>query len=374
MSQPLVIVAASARAAAFSARRAGFSPRCADLFADVDLSAIAPVTRIDEYPATIHEAVAQYRGQPLIYGGALENHPAVVDRLAECFMLLGNRGDVLRAVRDPFRLRSALVAAGVAVPEVAADGDHLPRDGTWLVKPLRGSAGVGIRPWVGDERGGGSCYFQERVDGVSCSAMFVAARGRARWLGATAQLIGKPWTGAGPFQYCGSIGPMRMNSDVEQQWSRIGWCLAREFDLAGLFGVDAVLSGGIVRPVEVNPRYTASVEILERGTAANVVPLHVDACRNGALPDDARLGVSECCGKAILFARRDVTVPTALTTAAVAANRATAWPVYADIPQAGSFIRAGRPVMTVLASGADEHDVEQKLMELANRAEGMLVG
>jgi predicted ATP-grasp superfamily ATP-dependent carboligase len=165
-----------------------------------------------------------------------------------------------------------------------------------------------------------------------------------------------------------------MDSGFEQQWKRIGSCLAREFNLAGLFGVDAVLSGGVVRPVEVNPRYTASVEILERGTAANFVQFHVDACRDGALPDDARVGVSECCGKAILFARRDVTIPAELTAAAVAANRATAWPVYADIPQAGLPIRAGRPVMTVLASGKDAGDVEQNLMELASQAESLLFG
>ena len=34
----LLIVGASVRAAAFSARRSGFDPECADLFADADLS------------------------------------------------------------------------------------------------------------------------------------------------------------------------------------------------------------------------------------------------------------------------------------------------------------------------------------------------
>ncbi len=37
-AERLLIVGASARAAAFSAMRAGFQPLCADRFADVDLS------------------------------------------------------------------------------------------------------------------------------------------------------------------------------------------------------------------------------------------------------------------------------------------------------------------------------------------------
>ena len=37
MSQRLILIGASVRAAAFSARAAGYEPWCADLFGDVDL-------------------------------------------------------------------------------------------------------------------------------------------------------------------------------------------------------------------------------------------------------------------------------------------------------------------------------------------------
>ena len=44
---------------------------------------------------------------------------------------------------------------------------------------------------------------------------------------------------------------------------QLGLDLARGCGLRGLFGVDFVLSEGVPWPVEINPRYTASVEVLE---------------------------------------------------------------------------------------------------------------
>ena len=43
----------------------------------------------------------------------------------------------------------------------------------------------------------------------------------------------------------------------------MGAALADVFDLCGLFGVDGVVRGNRFWPVEINPRYTASMEVLE---------------------------------------------------------------------------------------------------------------
>ena len=47
---------------------------------------------------------------------------------------------------------------------------------------------------------------------------------------------------------------------------KLGTVLAQAFRLVGLFGVDGVLDAERFWPVEVNPRYTASVEVLEGAT------------------------------------------------------------------------------------------------------------
>src|SRR5687767_10917006 len=106
--EPLLILGASARAAASSAARAGFAPRAADLFADADLAALCRVTRIDDYPGEFPAAARKFPPSPWMYTGGLENYPELVDQIAAERPLLGNSGSVLREVRDPFKLAAAL--------------------------------------------------------------------------------------------------------------------------------------------------------------------------------------------------------------------------------------------------------------------------
>ena len=80
----IVIVGASARAAAFSALRAGLAPWCADLFADADLAARCPAVAVpfDQYPHGFLKIVRQAPPGPWLFTGGLENHPKLIDRIA----------------------------------------------------------------------------------------------------------------------------------------------------------------------------------------------------------------------------------------------------------------------------------------------------
>ena len=81
----LLIVGASARAAAMSAVRAGFSPWCSDLFADLDLRAFVPeVVRcpIDQYPSAFSKILRSAPEAPWIYTGGIENHPNLIRTMA----------------------------------------------------------------------------------------------------------------------------------------------------------------------------------------------------------------------------------------------------------------------------------------------------
>ena len=114
---------------------------------------------------------------------------------------------------------------------------------------------------------------------------------------------GTTWLGASAFTYAGSIGPLPLETSHGNQFEKIGQCLARRFHLRGLFGVDVVIQDDLVWPVEVNPRYTASIEVLERTTSANFLDWHVAACREGKLPDQAPVcSAGKWFGKAICFA------------------------------------------------------------------------
>jgi uncharacterized protein len=393
VKQPLAIVGASTRSAAASAVRAGFQPLAADLFADADLQRIATTTRIRPYPEGFLDWMRTVEPPGWMYTGALENYPELVDQMAWIAPLLGNAGDVLARIRSPRELSDALRSAGFLFPETRASAEGLPHDGSWLAKTYNGASGSGVRV-LSRERGAGRdeeihaeevCY-QKRVDGISCAAVYVAAEGKARLLGVTRQIIGEPWLRSHGFQYAGSMGPWPIAAATRETLVRLGNVLSEQFELAGLFGVDFMLNDDQVWTVEVNPRYTASVEIIERCTGATAIAGHVAACgglggeieRVGALapPVGAADGParyeSDCHGKATLYAMRDIVISQDFAEYSIAESLCTPWPTLADVSCAGTAIENGRPVLTMFASGTSVAEVERRLRERVVELESSL--
>jgi len=365
----LLLFGASVRAAALSALRAGLWPWCADLFGDRDLRARCPTTLIDRYPDGLVDLVAQAPAGPWMYTGALENRPRLIRQLSRRCPLWGNDVPVLSVVRSPQRVRQILTAAGLPCPAVFTTSPSSPSCDRWLVKPLAGAGGIGIRFWDGNElprSRRSKVYFQEFISGESGAALFLGEQGRGRLLGVTRQLVGEAWLGAAPFRYCGSIGPLDVAREVRTVLGRIGEVLVEGSGLRGLFGIDFVLRDGIPWPVEINPRYTASVEVLEEMLGIPALALHARACRGLplALPPSARRArAGEWLGKAILFARKEV-VPADGTLPARAR----------DLPREGERIRAGRPVCTIFARGRTAAACRRALVRAARAAYRRLAG
>jgi len=373
---PLVILGASTRAAAFSALGGGLAPICGDLFADADLAARCPVTAVDNYPAGLAAVADAATAGPWMYTGGLENHPDVVRRIAAGRRLYGNDADVLARVRDPFAVYQALTEAQWAAPEVRSTAESLPRDGSWLVKSRRSCGGSGVAAWNGAGADGArrsQHYFQRRIAGTPGAAIYLAAGRDARLLGATEQIMtGRPGR-AGAFRYAGSIGPLPLADRQLDLLAAIGRTLAAAFSLRGLFGVDFIDDGTNVWPIEVNPRYTASIEILERACSFSAVGWHVTSCRDGVIPDEALGGDGLWHAKRILYAPCDATIGAAFTHDALAAGGDETKPAVADIPPAGSLVKANRPAMTVFASGASRAEALAGLDDSAQLWAGRLI-
>ena len=77
---------------------------------------------------------------------------------------------------------------------------------------------------------------------------------------------------------------------MRAQADAIARVAASAFGLVGVGGVDFVDDGRVMHPIEVNPRWTASMELVERARGLSVFGAHARACTSGALPaaDDAR--------------------------------------------------------------------------------------
>ncbi len=362
------------RAAAQSAVRGGLHVTCADLFADQDVRQLGNAVRVRRYPADLPSIARDSGAAWAMYTGALENHPTIVDEISMACKLLGNSGQVLNEVRDPVRLHVALQAAGLATPTTTRNVQEMRGSG-WLRKPIRSCGGTRIAPChAEDSVGDGPWYFQQFVDGISHAGAYLASGRQCLLLGVTRQLVGCHWLGATGFTYCGSIGPVPPPSEQLGQWQDIGRCLVERFGLRGLFGVDAVVSGDRVWPVEVNPRYTASMEVIERMSSSSLVALHATACRENQLPTPELLGRvhNRCAGKAVVFADRDLTVSGEFLAQVTKWNGRHAWPAVADIPDFAETIRQGRPVVTLFAQGRDPLEVEQALRTRATEVHSLL--
>ena len=352
----LLIIGASVRAAAQSAIQAGYRVVAADLFADRDLRGSAESIQVRRYPDDFAAVRASFPLRPMVYTGALENYPDLLDQLASGGPILGNGGDVVRRVRDPFRLEETLKQEGILLPTVRRRPPPSDQAGQWLVKPLRSAGGQRVQFWrtkmppAGD--GNGDYIFQQFVPGTVCSASFLATRGDCRLLGMTEMLVGCDWAGAAGFTYCGSI--QRHPPSVEcSQWNRIGRAIAREFSLIGLFGVDGVVAQGQIWPIEVNPRYTASMELLEHALGISLIGLHVDACHGRPFPrTPARVMDRRLVGKSILFAPHDLQLHTRFGDLATS-NRLHV--KLADVPEPNGIVRRGQPILTLIVT-ADSRD------------------
>jgi len=376
----LLIFGASARAAAFSALRAGLEPWCADLFADLDLQARCSVMRVpsDAYPHCFVDLAQHDLPGAWIYTGGLENWPSLIQEIAGWRPLWGNDQVVLTFAREPLTVADALSCEQLPAPVVWYSLRRLlPQTGRWLLKPRCGAGGTGIHFWEPALEPAPNLtrsFLQEFIEGDACAAVYVGDPRQCRLLGITRQLVGEGWLHASPFHYCGSIGPIEQDQRLRETFERLGNALAQRFNLRGIFGVDCVLRDGVPYPVEINPRYTASVEVLEHALGIRALALHGQVFDSTVVAPIAGLGVASVVGKAILFARAALTFPADGPWMTTLRQPGDIWdlPAFADIPAAGTPIKAGRPILTFFARGDSVEACREALQQRAANLERWL--
>jgi predicted ATP-grasp superfamily ATP-dependent carboligase len=381
-AEHLLIFGASARAAAYSALRACLRPWCADLFADADLQVRCPAMRLPgRYPHAFLDLAATDLPGPWMYTGGLENWPALVGRMARRRPLWGNGEGELVHARHPGLVKAALDRAGLPAPAVGFERGLLAPRGRWLVKPLRSGGGRGVhflneRPAADGH--GVPVYYQEYIDGEPCSLLYAGDGKRAWCLGLTHQLVGAAWLHAGPFQYCGSVGPLDLGAVRRPAPEQLGNVVVAGCGLRGLFGIDGVLRDSTFWPVEINPRYTASVEVLEHATGLSALAWHRRAFveEKGAWPPAPTRPIRGYVGKAVLFARTELTFPADGPWRDVLRSPppVTELPTFADFPTAGEVISADHPVLTLFARGESVAACEAELRSAAADLDRRLFG
>jgi predicted ATP-grasp superfamily ATP-dependent carboligase len=378
--QRILIAGVSTRAAAESAAKAGFEVTAIDAFGDLDQhpSVRSQALRETGDGFTAHaaaRAASEIACDAVAYLSPFENHPRAVESLMAGPVTLlgagrslwGNPPDVLRRVRDPFLVAAVLRRRGFTTPITRVDVTAEAK--AWLLKPFRSGGGQAIRLWTSGTQVPESHYVQQRIEGVPASIVFVAANGRAVPLGVSRQLIGETAFGADSYRYCGNVlaqaGDAILTDAVVTQANDLAGHASGEFGLVGLNGIDVIVRDGTPYPIEINPRWSSSMELVERAYGVSVFGAHAAACVDGVLPafDLMRARQSRVVtGKAIVFAREDVMTGDTRSWLSDGTIR--------DVPKPGERIAAGHPICTVFAEDAD---AAQCLAQLRDRAQAILV-
>src|SRR5262245_5490850 len=191
----VLIVAASGRALAASARRGGFVPLVVDFFGDQDTIAVAAAhvrlydgfkrgMRPDNILPALESLAARQEPTGIVYGTGFEDRPELISSIRRRWKLLGNPPEVVARAKDPLGLSKLCCGNGIAHPDISLSPPSNPNN--WLRKRKGGAGGQHIRAVV-NNGSDSTFYYQRRVDGTPASVLFLANENRALVLGFSAQ-------------------------------------------------------------------------------------------------------------------------------------------------------------------------------------------
>lgn len=379
----LLLVGFNTRALAESCAAAGYSFVSLDCFGDLDHTLLGPVfsprrPRPDfpEGGRANMESLVRWgvilaereHCDSIAYASGLENRPDLLTKLLSetgC-RLYGNSPCVLQQARDAVGLSHHLQHAGFHAPKTRLpDGQPLEKERRWLIKPLKSGGGHGVTP--ADQEGiapEGSVY-QEYINGKPCSFSFVTDGRSCLVLGITEQLTAARSYSGWDFGYAGNIFPLPNGNQKKllDTVSSLARWLTAHYALRGLNGVDFILHGEECWVIEVNPRYSSSMELFDRAYVCPMAKLHVLACSGNwpevekevehlpvvTLRQPERIWI-----KRVIYTRTSKRV--SLSSSDSKDEQLWARHMHArglrDLPFPGDVIPARRPVATALASSA----------------------
>ncbi|MDR3560289.1 MAG: ATP-grasp domain-containing protein [Negativicutes bacterium] len=383
-----LVVGASARALMESVVESGYQATAVDFFGDQDCRWCGEAYSLAELglrPSAKHLLQAAVRVAPpqgagdgrqdhsgLVYAAGPENDLQGLEVWERRGLLLGNGTLTLRQVRNPWVLQESLAAIGCLMPPfytleewraVAAGGEA-----GWIVKPVNGGGGRGIVRLATEKTAAftqlaavndKSRYIVQRfIPGVAASVTFIADGHRAVVVGTSRQLTAGRGLGGGPFRYAGSMVPLVLGlehrlPDPGTELERIVGHLTAVFGLRGINTLDFIINRQGIWVLEVNPRWSASVELIERWRGERLFSCHLAACGADGIQAGGRPvkkdRIGGFWGKAVVYAENSFTVTTAGQEIADFYQLGLR-----DIPVCGAFITTGQPLCSVLAWGATD--------------------
>ena len=339
----ILVLGASARAVAQSVARAGHEAVAMDSYGDCDLKEIARWHRRDK-SEPLGEIVKEFDVDGAVFASGVENRPEAIIELEEAGVrVYSSPYASIKRCRSLNELEKFCADCGLSRPKVFLPqaGDDLSGFSGFLIKRFKSGGGIGVRDCDKDTALREGEYLQERIGGTSISVVFLADGKNAALCGASRQLIGNRALGADGFAWCGNIMPFSAEAGKKNalldEFRRVASAMASYFGLKGAIGADFIYDGVNLWLLEINPRISASFELVELLSGVNIFSLHLSAISGHLPPERENLLDGPFRGKGIIYAPKNLTAPDT-----------GAWYNYSrrDIPQPRASLPAGAPICT----------------------------
>lgn len=241
-------------------------------------------------------------------------------------------------------------------------------DPRWLIKSLHHAGGFHVAPWRPSMSPATSRHWlmQRWVDGKSVGTFFLTRPGQVQFLGCVEHWGAAHLPAPAPYAFRGGWGPAPQRTGVYDRWIRFAEVVQEESPALGLWQADWIVpEEGPPVLLEINPRWTGLMELVERWSGKNLSKAHWD-CLTGKTVQDLSLfsgigpAASLLWGKSIHYARSEgeVDSPTAqwfwdhrFQESILPATPSAGLCYLADLPHPGSVIAEGAPVLSAVCVG-----------------------
>ncbi|MDO8846318.1 ATP-grasp domain-containing protein [Methylicorpusculum sp.] len=349
MSECVLIVANSGRMLAQAARDAGFIPLVIDLYADEDTRALS--ARVFKVPGfsqlyllpVLNLIKQEYAVDHACFGSGLEAYPESLSALSNAFNLNGNAPSVVQKVQDKAVFFSLLKRLEIAFPETVFSAPDDDED--WLVKPMQGHGGLGIKHYIKQDGLDDNVYWQRYQEGVPGSVLFLTNGSQSHIIGFNTQWCRRA-DDRQVFLFSGVINHSPLTEFQQQTVAEWLGLLVSELGLTGLNSLDFIVQGDSVLVVEINPRPSASMQLYDMG---GLMAAHMDSLAGLIHRRSYRL--DGFCAYLVVFAGRDLVIPDAIC-----------WPDQAvDLPGPGLHIKQGLPLCSLIVRNSTIEGLLQTL-------------
>ncbi|MBN1432842.1 MAG: ATP-grasp domain-containing protein [Methanomicrobiaceae archaeon] len=347
MKGRVLVAGFATRHVACSAKRAGYEVHAIDAFCDQDLTwntkSCRTFEELDSLPGIINDSCKEIRPDILVVTSGAED-------ISVSKKISGSSRKKAGEFTDKKKIQNFFEENSINVPSILPDNQYPA-----MLKPCRGAGGwrntiVNSKVEEDEFRSlwPDTPYVrQEFIEGIPCSVSCIASAGRAKAIAANLQYL-RGGAGEKAFGFAGAATPFP--SEYKDELMREAERIAALSGCTGSIGIDFILSDKGIYAIEINPRFQATLDIIEMSTGFNIFEAHINACR-GILPELSPKH-KKFVARKVIFAKRDLKVSD---------DMKKFYPKVADIPWKEDEIEEGGAIMSVYGEGSTLPEAESSL-------------